>query len=120
MRLVGDVLDKQLIDSRNRRTGRVDGIVLELRVGRPPVVTHLEVGPVTLLRRFSRRLAGWYARWDARLGPGRGAGYRIAVDDVRFERISVHVNRDLSDSPVLALERWVRRAIIGRLPGARR
>ena len=77
LHLVADVLDEQLRDRNDDNAGRVDGIILLLCEGRPPIVTHVEVSPITLLERFNRRLGRWYARHDARLGPGRGVPYRI-------------------------------------------
>ena len=55
MDLVRDVLDKQLVDRHGTKMGRVDGIVVELRPGRPPEVIALETGPLTLARRIAGR-----------------------------------------------------------------
>src|SRR5205085_9404585 len=98
MHLVGEVLDKQVVDARGCNAGRVDGIVLALGDDGRVRVTHLEIGPVTLLRRFSRGLARRYAALDARLGEGRGEGYRVSVDHVRFNETSVHIDFDASDT----------------------
>lgn len=75
--LIADVLDEQLQDVDGESAGRIDGIVLELRDGRPPRIAYLEVSPVTLLARFSVPLATWYARFDRKLGVGRGVPFRI-------------------------------------------
>ena len=109
MHLFADVLDKQLVDVRGRNAGKVDGIVLELRDGAPPRAACIEVGPITLLRRFSERLARWYARYDVRFGPGRGTPYRIAWSRCRIalETPVVLLDFDASKTPILAVEQWV-------------
>jgi len=71
LNLVADVLDEQIVDSKGRQAGRVDGIVLELRADKPPRLAYIEISPITLLSRFNRRLAQWYARHDRKLGEGR-------------------------------------------------
>ena len=48
MDLVRDILDAQLVDAHGHNIGRVDGILLELRAGRPPRVAAMELGMVTL------------------------------------------------------------------------
>ena len=48
MHLVRDLLDNQVCDARNRKMGKVDGIVLVLRQGRPPRVAAIELGMSTL------------------------------------------------------------------------
>lgn len=119
MHLFADVLDKQLVDVRGRNAGKVDGIVLELRDGAPPRVAYIEVGPITLLRRFSERLARWYARYDARFGAGRGTPYRIPWSRCRIDhdRPVVTLDFDAGTTPMLAVERWVRDRIAW-IPGS--
>jgi hypothetical protein len=117
--LVADVLDEQLHDARDRNAGRIDGIVLELRPGKPPRVAYLEVSPITLLARFSDRLAGWYATYDARLGPGRGAPFRIPWSRVTREGPLWKMDIDARSTPINALEDWLSEKIVRRLPGGR-
>ena len=57
--LVGEVLDQQLRDFIGRPMGNVDGLVLELREGEPPRVSHVEAGGVTLARRLHNPLGGY-------------------------------------------------------------
>lgn len=114
--LVSDVLDKQLVDARGQNAGRVDGIVLQLRDGLPPRVAYVEVGPITLLSRFSRRLAAWYARRDRGFGVGRGQPYRIPWTRVRRDKTGVRVDLDASETPINAVEAWLRRVVVERIP----
>jgi hypothetical protein len=118
MHLVADVLDEQLLDKTGKRAGRVDGIVLEQREGRPPRITHVEVSPITLLARFSRRFAQRYARWDKRLGNGRGVPFRIPWARLQQTGKAWRFDMDAEgETPILVLEDWLRVNIVERIPG---
>ena len=116
--LVADVLDEQLRDSCGDNAGRIDGIVLQQRDGKPPVVAYIEVSPITALARFSNRLARWYARHDARLGAERGAPFRIPWSSVRREARAFTFDDSVDATPINAFENWLRRTIVERIPGA--
>ena len=100
MNLVADVLDEQLIDSKGRQAGRVDGIVLDLRARRPPRLVYIEVSPITLLSRFSRRLARWYSRYDRKLGDGRGVPARIPWTRLKRDGPSFVMDLDAESTPI--------------------
>ena len=117
MNLVADVLDQQLVDSKGRQAGRVDGIVLELRADRPPRLAYIEVSPITLLSRFNRRLARWYARHDRKLGEGRGVPMRIPWSRLTRDGPSLVMDLDAESTPIFAFENWLRRHIVERIPG---
>ncbi len=51
MELGLEVLDQQVIDRHGELMGKVDGILLELRPGKPPRVAHLVIGGGTAARR---------------------------------------------------------------------
>ncbi|HEV8237658.1 MAG TPA: hypothetical protein VGP84_23770 [Gemmatimonadaceae bacterium] len=114
--LVRDVLDNQLLDASNENAGKVDGIVLELRQGEPPRVGYIEVGPITTARRLNRRLGNWVARFDAKLGEGRGVPIRIAMSRITLDEPSLRLDVVADKTPIMALERWLRRAIVCRIP----
>jgi hypothetical protein len=116
--LVRDVLDNQLIDSTGQNAGKVDGIVLELRDGEPARVRYVEVGPITVANRFNRRFGAWVARLDARLGEGRGAPIRIPISRVTLDSPALRVDLTADSTPLMAFERWLRRAIVSRIPGS--
>ena len=118
MHLVAEVLDKQLCDVRGRNAGRVDGVVLQLRPDKPPRVAYVEVSPITLLSRFNQRLARWYARHDRRFGPGRGVPFRIPWTRLTPHGPGLALDLDAEATPVYALEDWLRRTIVERIPGA--
>jgi hypothetical protein len=114
---LGEILDQQLLDRHERPMGMVDGLILQVRDGRPPKVSHLLAGGVTLARRLSppiRWLVLWFAR---RYGVRRGEPYRIPWSAVRDVGVSVAVDLDARDTPVLYWEDRVGR-FVKRLPGA--
>ena len=115
MQLIRDVLDMQLCDADDIPIGKVDGIVLELYDGEPPRIVAIEVGPITLLRRLSPRLAAWYAKLDRHFGPGRGVPYRIAWARVAVRPVKVQANIRCKDTPVYAVEEWLTEHVVKRL-----
>src|SRR4051812_13848665 len=117
--LVEEVLDKQLLDIAGKKSGRVDGIVVELaNDGGPPKVIAIEVSPITLLARFSPRIARWYAGIDARFGKGRGRPYRIPWEKVVNRGPSVTFACEIETTPINAVEDWLREKIVDRIPGS--
>jgi sporulation protein YlmC with PRC-barrel domain len=118
MHLVADILDEQLLDVTGKRAGRIDGIILEVREGKPPRVAFVEVSPITLLARFSRRLAQRYAVLDRRLGKGRGVPFRIPWSRIERTGESCRFDMAAEDTPIFALEDWLREKIVDHIPGA--
>lgn len=118
LRLAREVLDKQLEDVRGERAGRVDGIVLELRDGKPPRVAYVEVSPITLISRFNRRLAFWYARHDRRFGKGRGIPFRIPWSRVTHGGPTLVVDLSVEATPINGFEHWLRVHVVEKIPGA--
>lgn len=117
MDLIRDCLDEPVFDRNKKRMGRVDGIVLEFEPDRPPRVAYIEVGTVTLADRVSPWLR------EKIVGVMRRFG--IATDRFRIPWGQVHVgvNGLSADVPAektaaLALELWLRKHVIGRIPGA--
>ena len=115
--LIADVLDKQIVDSKGRQAGRVDGIVLELRENKPPLVAYVEVSPITLLSRFNQRFSRWYARHDRKLGEGRGVATRIPWTRLSREGPTFVMDIDAESTPIFALEDWLRKKVVERIPG---
>jgi len=107
MDLMRDCLDKQLEDGKKRRMGRVDGIILDVEDGRQPRVSYIEVGVKTLLNRLSPRLA--------RLA---SEPYRIAWGKVKVGLNKVVADVEAEKTPALEWELWLRKKVIGRIPGA--
>jgi hypothetical protein len=119
MHIMRDLLDTQLVDKDDEYLGRVDGIVAEIREGEPPRVLQFELGFVTIARRIHPRLEplaeAMHRRWSVR----RSARFHVpwsGVIDVDVHRVRVDVRGE--ETPALDWERWLRRHIIGRIPGS--
>lgn len=117
MHLMRDCLDKQLEDGNKRRMGRVDGIILDIEDGRQPHVAYIEVGVKTLMNRFSPRLADAIARRLQRYGVSTEP-YRIAWGKVKVGLNKVTADVEAEKTPALEWELWLRKKVIGRIPGA--
>ena len=115
MDLIRDCLDEHLIDRKKRPMGRVDGIILEIESGRPPRVAYVELGSITLIDRLSSQLGSLMLRIMKRRSSDR---YRIPWSKLRVGLNEVTADVDAEKTPALAWELWLRRKIIGRIPGA--
>ena len=122
MLLVHDLLDKALYDRCEIAMGRVDGIVLELRDGRPPRGVCVEAGGAVLARRLHPRLARLAARvrgwWADRQGRREPEPTRIAPDALTRDGIAWRADEiDGRDTTALSWELWLRERVIARVPG---
>ncbi len=117
MDLIRDVLDNQLIDRNQRKMGKVDGIVIELRDNQPPRLTYIETGVPTLARRLHPRLARWASSLAGKWGAKRQDSFRIPWSKVRDVGIDVEVDLEAEQTPALAYEQWLREQVIGKIPG---
>jgi hypothetical protein len=109
MDLVRDLLDRQVLDCHGERMGRVDGVLLELGVGQPPRVSAIEVGLLTAARRVHRGIDRW-RRWLPE-------PLRVSMAAVTAIGLDVEVGVEASTTSAFALERWLRRRVIRRIPG---
>jgi hypothetical protein len=117
MELFRDCLDKRVDDRSKRRMGRVDGIVLELEPGRPPRVAYVELGVKTLMNRLSSRLGNAISN----LMESRhieSAPYRIPFGKIKIGLNEVRADVEAEQTPALEWELWLRKKVIGRIPGA--
>jgi hypothetical protein len=117
MDLMRDCLDKQIEDRVKRRMGRVDGIILELETGRPPRVAYLELGVKTLMNRLSPRLGKMTGKLMKRFEISPDP-YRIPWGKVRVGLNKVEADVEAEKTPALEWELWLRKKVIGRIPGA--
>ena len=118
MDLIREVLDNQVVDRWGSKMGKVDGLTAELREGQPPRLAYVEMGAPVLMRRLSRRLADRLVRWRHKRGVRPSGPYRIAWRDVRNVGITVQVEADADSTPMMDWELWLRRRVIGRIPGS--
>src|SRR5436305_13114743 len=106
MDLVRDVLDKQLVDAKQRRLGKVDGLVLALAPGEPPTVAAIELGPRVLARRLSPRVGRWTVAIAPRLGVPHDDPYRIPGPKVRAVGLAAEGDVPTEGPPPSARQRW--------------
>ncbi|HEX8891547.1 MAG TPA: hypothetical protein VF779_20530 [Pyrinomonadaceae bacterium] len=118
MELIRDCLDKQLIDRNGRKMGKADGLVMLIEEGKRPRVAFIEVGGVTQARRLHTRLAKLVASLSKRFKVDESDPYRIPWSKVVVSGIDVTVNVDAEETPALAWEKWLRKNVIGKIPGA--
>ncbi|MEO8624539.1 MAG: hypothetical protein ABI625_25885 [bacterium] len=118
MHLVADVLDRLLTDKNGVHAGRVDGIIIEMRDDRPPRLAFVEVSPITMLSRFSERLALWFARIDQRFGKERGAPFRIPWERLARHDHTLRFDSAVESTPINAVEDWLKRHVVERIPGS--
>lgn len=118
------VLDKDLIDARGRRAGKVDDIVLDL-VGSgpdgiipPPAVTAIETGPFGFAQHLPALLQALVRGVYRLLGVDDPRPVLIPWDDIVGIDVVVHVCVDRERAGLLKLQKAVERRIIGHLPGA--
>ncbi len=119
LELARDVLDKQVVDREEIKMGRVDGLLLELREGKPPRVEAIEMGGVVLAERIHPRLARWVDGWRRRLKVRKTAVYRVpwpAVLTIDDDQIKIDVAA--RDTPNFDWERWLQDHVIRHIPAA--
>ncbi|WP_136620827.1 MULTISPECIES: hypothetical protein [Mesorhizobium] len=119
MDLLRDLLDKQVVDRKQVKIGKVDGLVAELRPDKPPRIVAIELGAITLARRLGARPGRWMAWLAARLGGERHAEpHRIAWKKVRDIDVDIKVDIDVRRTAIFDWQDWLRDHVIGRIPGA--
>jgi hypothetical protein len=117
MDLIRDCLDEPVFDRKKKRMGRVDGIILQLDPDRPPRVAYIEVGVGTLAHRVSPWLREKVVRVLRRFGIATDA-FRIAWGKIHVGVNEVSADVKAEETGALAFELWLRKQVIGRIPGA--
>jgi sporulation protein YlmC with PRC-barrel domain len=117
MDLLLDVLDQQVIDKHGRKSGKVDGIAIEIREGKPPRVAYLEMGTGVLARRLSPRLERWLQRWRERSGR-KPTPFQVPWSKVKKVHLTVDVDVDAAKERGYQVERWLAEHVIGPIPGS--
>jgi hypothetical protein len=119
--LARDVLDKLLVDKNGREFGRVDGLLIHLRQGRPPRVGEIEVGTYTVLRRINRPAGEWLARRLERLSPVSLQSARLPFERFKHRGTHIEVPIDAEENErLMPGEKWLREHIVKKLPGGRK
>jgi hypothetical protein len=119
-KLIGEILDDQMRDRNDCAMGKVDGIVLVLRDGKPPRVVAIESGFAVLMRRLSKRLARLAIAIGRRLGVRDEPCYRIDWKHVKHVKpYGLELDLDATATGVYAWEHWLREHVVNHLPFAR-
>src|SRR4026209_555024 len=119
MNLARDIIDKQVVDKNQAKMGKVDGVVLALHGGKPPVVRYLEIGGITLARRVGRRTERFIRLLKKRWGSPRAQQpYRVAWRQVRDIGVDIEIALGVRGTPVNDWQNWLRDKVIRRIPGS--
>ena len=118
MKLVRDVLDKELLDREEEPMGRVDGLVMHVGKDSQPHITHIDIGTPALwdrvnpvVRRVARLIAGWW-------GPRRREQVRIPWSRVETVGRDIKLDVEAKNTGAINWEIWIARHIIERIPGS--
>lgn len=114
--LVHDVLDAQLVDRKQQKMGRVDGLVIELRDEEPPRVAELLVGGSVLAERIGRWMVA-LSRGFSKLLRIEPEVTRIPFEQVRVIGSCVELDVDARSTNTLRSERWLDEHIVCKIPG---
>jgi sporulation protein YlmC with PRC-barrel domain len=111
------LLDRQVIDSKDRLVCKVDDLELELDESGHLCVTAILVGPRAVGPRVGGRLGHWFTAIAARLAesqqpPRIDFGRVVEIGD------AIKVSGTVQDLNVTPLESWVHDNVIARIPGS--
>jgi hypothetical protein len=116
--VIGDVLDKPVVDRDGRPLGRVDGITVTLAEGEPPRLDSVLVGPVALAGRVSPRAARLVAALHRLLRlPGEGPS-ALAFTDLEVKHMYLEARVSAASTGLLALEQRLQ-GWLAKIPGSR-
>ena len=117
MELVGDLLDKLVLDRNGREMGRVDGIVIQQREGHAPRVSALEIGPSILGDRLHPAIGRFIAGLEHACDIAEGRPLRIDFEHVMHVGTEVKLDLTVGETAAGNVEQRLR-TWIGRIPGA--
>ncbi|HEY8853035.1 MAG TPA: hypothetical protein VIM36_12690 [Gemmatimonadaceae bacterium] len=118
MKLVRDVLDKELLDCRGEPMGRVDGLVMHVGKSSQPRITHIEVGGPVPWERVHPALARLAKRLAKLWGPKRGEEVRIPWSHVETVGRDIKLDVEAKKTGAIDWEIWLARNVIERIPGS--
>src|SRR5690242_20080424 len=101
MKLIRDLLDKQVVDRKQIKIGKVDGIVMQLRPDDAPRILFVEIGAIALARRLGPRVGRLASRVWKRLGGEKSRKpYRIPWGKVRDVGVDIEFDIDVQDTTI--------------------
>src|SRR4051812_27344605 len=116
--LVRDCLDKQVIDSKGRKIGRVDGILIETSGPGRHRIAAIEIGATTLAARLPTLISHRLNRVVVRLSGLHENKLTVPIKKTDVGHNEVRVAVDAESTIMRALEHWLRERIVMRIPGA--
>ena len=118
MDVARDLLDKQVIDCSGREIGRVDGVVVQLRDGEPPLLSSFLIGSTALGDRLHPAIARGCAAIERALGIADRRPIEIRLSDIVDVNREVRVRQTSRDLAADAVEQRLR-PWLPRIPGRR-
>jgi hypothetical protein len=119
LQLMHDVLDAQLVDRNKEKIGRVDGLLIEVRDGRPPRVATILVGGAVRAERVGRWMT-WIRRALHAIARRRDEHVsRIPFEKVRVIADTIEVDVDGHTLESGHVERWLAEHIVSKIPGGK-
>jgi hypothetical protein len=119
MELIRDILDKQVVDRTQTKIGKIDGLIVELREGKPPRVAYAELGSIVLARRLGVSFEYWARRLATKLGGERHREpHRLAWHLVRDIGVDIEFDIDADETAIVDWQKWLRDHIVAHIPGA--
>jgi hypothetical protein len=112
-----DILDKQLLDRKGIKMGKVDGLVMTMSPRARPRIAFIEMGSITLARRLGPRTARFVARLGALFGGDSSRQpFRVASDKIRNIGVDIELTIDVESTPLNIWHERLRRHILNRIP----
>ena len=118
MDVVRDLLDKAVVDRNGREMGRVDGILLEQDVGKPPRLAAILIGPAALGSRLHPALGRLVSAVERWFDLDRNRPTKIDCADVDDVGRRIRLRLTIGDTAVAAVEQRLRSLLL-KLPGSR-
>jgi sporulation protein YlmC with PRC-barrel domain len=117
VKLVRDVLDKELLDREGEPMGRADGLVMQVGNNSQPRITHIQIGGPIPWERVHPALGRLARRMARRWGPKRSEQVRIPWSRVETVGRDIKLDVEAKDTGAIDWEIWIARHIIERIPG---
>lgn len=118
MDLICDVLDKQVLDRKKIKIGKVDSLVMVMDGRARPRIAYVETGVVALARRLGPHWGALVSLMAAFAGGETcREPFRIPWAKITDIGIDVEAHVDMKETPFHAWQEWLRRKVIARIPG---
>ena|SRR5215218_1868433 len=117
MDLVHDFLDKPVVDRNGREMGRVDTLVLSLRLDAQPRVVAFAIGPAVAAYRVRPIFGRWAAALEHAFAVDEGRPLRLGIADILGIHEHVKVDVAFGETSAATVEKRLRRWV-GSIPGS--